>query len=201
MSNSRRDARHQHYLEVARRLFAQHGFQRTTTDMIVAEAGGSKATLYKHFPSKVALLEGLMDQIADRINAATPVHVTEDTPVGEALTAIGRSALHGVLSPEAIEVVRLSLAEYAHFPQLAETVWKRGPAVTYANVRAFLQERDRRGELAIDDPQLAAERFIAGLVGHLQMKIVMGMADPPDHAEIERRVASAVRAFLEGHAP
>lgn len=190
--------RRQRYLSAARQLLAEHGFERMTMDMVVAEVGGSKATLYKHFPSKVALLHGLMDHIATTINVQTPSLVGSEQTVEEALTSVGRAALRGVLSPEAITMLRLSLGEYSRFPELAELVWARGPAVTYHHVRELLQERHQRGELDLDDPQLAAEQFVAGLVGHLQPKIAMGQAEAPNEDEIERRVQSAVRTFLHG---
>jgi hypothetical protein len=59
-----------------------------------------------------------------------------------------------------------------------------------------VRARERRGELRCDDPQLAAEQFVAGLVGHLQPKIALGAAKAPGPAERKRRVASAVRTFL-----
>lgn len=192
--------RRQSYLDAAHRLLAEHGFERMTMDMVVAEVGGSKATLYKHFPSKVAVLHGLMEHIATTINVATPALVDSDLPLEEILASVGRAALRGVLSPEAITMLRLSLGEYTRFPELATLVWENGPAVTYRNVRELFEERHRRGELDIDDAQLAAEQFVAGLVGHLQPKIAMGQAEPPDDAEIERRVQSAVHTFLHGRA-
>lgn len=188
------------YLRVARQLFARYGYERTTMDMVVAEVGGSKATLYRCFPSKEALLRGLMEQIAERINDRTPALVVSDLSVEAALTEVGRAAMHGVLSDEAVTMLRLALGERGRFPELADLVWQAGPAITYRNVRTLLEEHQRRGELDIDDPQLAAEQFVAGLVGHLQPKIAMGQAERPDDDEIERRVASAVRTFLHGRA-
>jgi hypothetical protein len=72
--------------------------------------------------------------------------------------------------------------------------------VTYTNFRAFVAERERRGELRCEDHQLAAEQFIAALVGHLQLKIVLGAGKQPSAAEQRRRVASAVRTFMARYA-
>ncbi len=188
------------YLDAAQRLFAEHGFERTTMDMLVAAVGGSKATLYKHFPSKDSLVAGLMQDVADVVNRPAPMIVADDAPLVAALTAFGESALRGVVSRQAIAILRLCLGEYSRFPELSAVVWEHGPAVTYANFRDFLEQRRADGELLVDDAQLAAEQFIAGIVGHLQLKVAMGIAEPPDEAEIARRVASAVEAFLAAHA-
>ncbi len=188
--------RRNHYLDAAMRLFAEHGYVGTTMDMIIIETGGSKATLYKHFPTKEDLVAGLMERVATAVSAEMDDPRTSTESVADELTAIARSACEGVWSPAALAVLRLCLGEFGRFPSLAHTVWENGPARTYANFRTFLAERARRGELVVDDPQIAAEQFLGGLVGHVQLKLAFGMTDPPTRAEIDARIDSAVRTFL-----
>lgn len=192
--------RRSEYLRIAVRLFAKHGFVGTTMDMIVGEAGGSKATLYKHFPSKESLIAGLMDDVVASIRTQTLPAGVGEMPLREALTAIGRVVLAAVGSEQAIAVFRLCLGEYGRFPELARVVWDHGPAVTYANFHRFLEDRRDRGEVEYDDVQFASEQFIAGIVGHLQPKIAMGIAEPPSEEESALRVASAVETFMARYA-
>lgn len=188
------------YLDAAMRLFAEHGYVGTTMDMVIAETGGSKATLYKHFPTKEDLVTGLMERVADTVSHDMDDPAGSVRPLADELTAIARSTCQGVWSPGAAAVLRLCLGEHGRFPELAHTVWNVGPTRTYANFRAFLAERQRRGEIAIDDPQIAAEQFLGGLVGHLQLKIAFGMTDPPTQAEIDARISSAIATFLARYA-
>ena len=51
----KRDAKRQAILDTAYRLFRTQGFDRTSVSQITAEVGGSKATIYSHFPSKEEL--------------------------------------------------------------------------------------------------------------------------------------------------
>jgi TetR/AcrR family transcriptional repressor of mexJK operon len=192
----REGERRDEYLKAAQELFAQHGFVGTTMDMIVARTGGSKATLYKYFPAKDALIAGLMDQVVQIISRQAPMPDLDDLPIEQALHRIGIGFAEGVCGPAAVALLRLSLGEYGRFPELARVVWDHGPAVTYANFQRFLAERERRGELAVEDRQLAAEQFIAGIVGHIQLRVAMGITAPPDDEENQRRVASAVKTFL-----
>lgn len=50
----------QQLVEAAYRLFNRHGFHATGVDRIWAEAGSTKRTLYRHFPTKDALIEEVL---------------------------------------------------------------------------------------------------------------------------------------------
>ncbi|MGY3858547.1 TetR/AcrR family transcriptional regulator [Aeromonas intestinalis] len=47
-------------MATAYRLFNRHGFHATGIDRIWAEAGSTKRTLYRHFPTKDALIEAVL---------------------------------------------------------------------------------------------------------------------------------------------
>ncbi len=50
----------QQLVATAYRLFNRHGFHATGIDRIWAEAGSTKRTLYRHFPTKDALIEAVL---------------------------------------------------------------------------------------------------------------------------------------------
>ncbi|GGS22921.1 transcriptional regulator [Streptomyces humidus] len=83
----RADARrnHERLLEVAAKAFAEHG-EGASLDDIAKRAGVGSGTLYRHFPTRQALLEAAY---LDRIEALA-VRADElgaELPPGEALTA------------------------------------------------------------------------------------------------------------------
>jgi AcrR family transcriptional regulator len=49
-------------LIAASRLFCNLGFAATGIDLVIEQAGTAKATLYKHFPSKQALIESVLEE-------------------------------------------------------------------------------------------------------------------------------------------
>ncbi len=51
-----------HILNTAASLFARNGFFATGVDLVMREAGVSKRTLYKYYPSKTALVLAVIDQ-------------------------------------------------------------------------------------------------------------------------------------------
>ena len=69
----RRSQIRDHLLETALRLFYQHGYHATGIDLIIAEAGVAKTTLYRHFETKedliLAALERRDEQDRDAMRA------------------------------------------------------------------------------------------------------------------------------------
>jgi AcrR family transcriptional regulator len=63
-------------LQAGRELFAEDGYEHTTTSAIARRAGTSESQLIKHFSSKEGLLEGIFDQAWQRM-ALRLAHVRE----------------------------------------------------------------------------------------------------------------------------
>lgn len=82
----KREEREQQLLEVAEAVFADHGYQDTTMELIAAEAGITKPVIYDHFGSKENLLvavvararEDLLSSTAAALEALPPHAPVED---------------------------------------------------------------------------------------------------------------------------
>src|SRR5437764_15362135 len=62
IANPRRlpdEDRRAHILEAAERAFVRYGFHAATMTQVAEEAGMSAGNLYRYFPSKEAIVEGL----------------------------------------------------------------------------------------------------------------------------------------------
>ncbi|HEX8798622.1 MAG TPA: helix-turn-helix domain-containing protein, partial [Terriglobales bacterium] len=59
---------HDRILRAAKRLFAQNGYENTSTVAIAREAGTSESQLMKHFGSKQGLLVAIFDRGWTRMN-------------------------------------------------------------------------------------------------------------------------------------
>lgn len=57
------EKRKQELLKIAYRLFVEKGYDNTSIDEIIAEAGIAKGTYYYYFPSKEATLEAVTDMM------------------------------------------------------------------------------------------------------------------------------------------
>src|SRR5215468_5282063 len=61
---------HDRILRAAKQLFAQNGYENTSTVAIARMAGTSESQLMKHFGSKEGLLEAIFDQGWERLGFA-----------------------------------------------------------------------------------------------------------------------------------
>src|SRR5438105_4898115 len=82
-----RDARRQQILAAARRCFTRNGFQATSMQDILAEAGLSAGSVYSHFTAKDEIITAIPD---DRINPITatpcPAAPAQTRPQGRSVS-------------------------------------------------------------------------------------------------------------------
>ena len=81
-------------LDVAEALFAANGYEDTSTEAVLREAGVSRGSLYHHFPSKDALFYAVLEQVEERIFVEMMETHAGRLRSGRATTA-GRSAGSG----------------------------------------------------------------------------------------------------------
>ena len=83
----RRSEIRDHLLETALRLFNQHGYTATGVDLIIAEAGVAKTTLYRHFDTKEDLILAALERQDEQARDAMRAFVEQRTsdPVGRLL--------------------------------------------------------------------------------------------------------------------
>jgi AcrR family transcriptional regulator len=84
-----RSDRRSEILDAARRCFARSGFHQTSMQQICAEAGMSAGNVYRYFPSKEAIIEGIAER--DRAEVAAQLADTQfSTDFFTAFAALAR---------------------------------------------------------------------------------------------------------------
>jgi len=185
----------------AERAFLAGGFGAVSMDAIAREAGVSKATVYAHFGGKEALFGAVVAHLTERRFHGFSVEALDPRDIVPSLTTIAARFLDLVLSQEAIALNRIIIGEITRFPVLGEVFWAAGPARTRVQIEAFLRRCAELGSLAVPDPRLAAEQFIALARGEIHLRSLLRLEDPGDPAAPEAAVASTVATFLRAFAP
>ena len=68
---ARGEATRAHLIEIATRLFASRGYEDTSIEAVLDEAGVSRGSLYHHFASKEALFEAVLEAVEGRVGTQT----------------------------------------------------------------------------------------------------------------------------------
>lgn len=187
--------RRAHYIDTALALFIEHGYHGVSMDALVAAAGGSKATLYRYFDSKEALFSAIVDQLQTVLAGTPSPQDVADLDLVDGLRILGRATADAALSERAIVLLRLAVGEHNRFPDLSRLLFDLAPRRSYERFVLYLKAKREQGRVDFDDAQIAAEHFLAGLVGHLQLRMLLG-GDPPTADDIDQRIDAAVRMFV-----
>ena len=76
-------------MDATLRLIARYGLSKLTLDEVAREAGCSRATLYRYFPHKAALLAAVVEAEIDRLRSGLDEQLAEVTSLNEALATAG----------------------------------------------------------------------------------------------------------------
>ena len=196
------DERRDHILAVAAAAFAKGGYGATSMSTIAAMLGGSKATLYKYFPSKEALLEAVVQARCARV--LVPLREMRgdgDGDLESLLTRFGEMFLAKIYDLEALDVHRLVHAEGARFPELAEIFFRSGPDAVMHELRETLRRFVQGGTIDCPDIALAAGQYIGMLRGDRHLRFAIGLAPAADADELRQHAAHAARIFVRGLLP
>jgi len=201
MKMKKSDRKRQAILDAAYRLFLERGFERTSMSEINAVVGGSKATIYNHFPSKEALfVECLFSPIDTGMDGI--LGFLQESPgddVVAVLRRFSRDYLRLVCSPEAISIRRLMIAEAAR-AGVGKMFYDK-LQVTARRVEGHLAELMNRGMLRPADARRAAQQLRMLVEAELVEPLLLCAVDgPPGEAAIVASADAAVEAFLAAYA-
>lgn len=191
----RGEARRVQILEAATRVFLENGYGGATIDLVVMQAGASKASIYSFFGGKEGLFAAIVDQCVDNLMQAFLTIDATDADIPTALAQIGRRYLEITLAPDVVGIYRLVLAEGARVPEIAHAFYRRGPDRLTDHLAEIFQRWQTRGLVKLDDPALMASQFLDAAGSDLQLRAVAGVAPDKLPAVIDRRVQHAAQVF------
>lgn len=120
-------------LEKALEVIADLGAKGFTLDAVAARTTVSKGALLHHFPSKMALLEGVVDHLGGMFTAAIVAEAARDPqPYGRLARAYLRVTINDAITPDDMSIGRAILAACAVDPSLRDR-WAAATAAARAD--------------------------------------------------------------------
>jgi AcrR family transcriptional regulator len=194
-------ARRTAILTIAGRTFLRHGYADASMDGIAAEVGGSKSTLYRYFPSKAALFAAYVEEVGTLAWTAPAAVKVEGQETEAVLEDMACAYLDLILSPAALAVTRLVMAETGRFPEIGRIFYERGIRRAESQIAAILQRLAERSDvpgwdfLALPG---AAAHFRALCEAGLHEGCLWGVYKSVSQDDAARVARQAVACFLRG---
>src|SRR5215213_653179 len=186
----RSERAHRAILQAANDLLESEGFAAVTVEAIAERAGVSKATIYRWWPNKAAVvMDGFLSMVSAELTNQHTGHAREDIRLHMRRLA---EAFGGKMG----RTVAALIAEGQADPELAEALRSRWLSVRRTEAKEILELGIERGELRDDiDPEVAVDV----LYGPIYYRMLVGHAPLDD--EFADTLADNVFAGLAARGP
>ena len=186
-------------LRGAMQEFLEHGYAGARIDKIVAAAGVSKATVYRHFADKEALFTALIQRLAGRANL---FQQHEFPPLQEEPAVFLKRVATGMLdnvtqNPQELSLLRMIIGESERFPELAQAFVQK---IEKPNLDFLMQYFAAHPTLQLADPEVAARMFVGTLIHFVMLRdLFHGAAIVP--IERDRLVDGLIELLIHKNEP
>lgn len=179
----RRAERREQILDAATRAFARAGYTETGLDDVAAEAGLTRAMLYRHFDSKADLYRAVLDRACERLVGATGTDDFDD----QAIPALVRAA---AADPDGFRLLFRYAAREPDFRDLIDTITATSREVAHRN-------------LARKIPAGPWLDWASSLIPILTLEAVIAWLDAgrPDPDQIAERIDQTVHGVMAAAQP
>jgi AcrR family transcriptional regulator len=178
--------------------FAARGFEGANIGRIAHAAGMSKKTVYRFVASKEDLFLSTAEERLGATVYAARADGSPGTPCAERLRLflLGFGAL--ALSDDGIAFYRVMMRDGIRFPQIAHGYADAMARGVIEPLEAILRDGCAAGEIVASDTRRAARTLLAMAFSEPMHDAALGIEVARDDADIEDRIAFALRVFLDG---
>ena len=183
-------------LEAATAAFLADGYAATTIEAVARACSVAKRTIYARWNGKPALFRAVLERLMTKWLSGTADWGEADN-LEKALDAAAARILEVALTPEAVALQRLLIAESARFPELPLMIGQAGAGEGSARIARLLDRAVADGTLPPQDTAFAAEQFLHLVVTGPQRR-ALGLGHALDDRQIATWRSATVALFLSG---
>ena len=187
-------------LDIALNLFSEKGFDRTTTKEIAAAAGVTEAIVFRHFPTKQALYQAVLEQQSDCPGAREWLdqarHSMDRNDDEGLMRAIAQAVLEQYRNDPRME--RLMLYAALEGQETALNHYRNVSMPIYELLREYLLRRQQEGALVAFNPG-AILSSISGMAQ--QFALYTRLFGFPAEISDEEAVDTFTRILMDGIKP
>ncbi|NND68228.1 MAG: TetR/AcrR family transcriptional regulator [Halioglobus sp.] len=193
------DEKRQQILAAAAQLFTGQGYERTSLEQVAVEAGVSKQTIYNNFPSKEALLRTCILHRCEEANIAGE-DLDFSLPPEQFLPLFAERFISTLTEAQPVAMYRLVMAESERHPEVGEAFYESGPKPVVTALADYFERATARGELAVDQPMMAATQYLFMIKGFTVDMALVGIAEEARPFPTDSYVQYCTDLFLRANA-
>lgn len=182
-------------LHVAREVFLEQGYAAASMSTIAARVGGSKGTLYNYFDSKEQLFRAHIERECALSAENIFGSAEESKDVAKQLLDLGIRYLTTLTSERVMANTRAVVAEAGRNQEVGEIFYDAGPRAGAERLAELFGQAGARKQLKIDDPQVAAQHFMALCQAGVYRRRLFNVGGKPSAKDIRADIEAAVRTF------
>ncbi len=194
----RAEARPDEVLDAALELFIDKGFSATRVEDVAKRAGISKGSVYLYFPSKEALLEGLVRRavapVADNVLGILSGFEGDPRPAIEAALCLLAERMN---DPKLFAVPKVVMREAVVAPAIAEMYRHEVLDRAIPMVAGLIERGIADGYLRPVDPELTVRSVVGPILTHMLLAEVFGIV-PPGGIDMKALINNHLSILFDG---
>jgi len=181
----RGDVLHEHILDVAKQVFLELGYERTSMDVVATRAATSKRSLYAHFPTKEALFGACIERLHTLFEGrlSVPSHYA-DEPIEAVVRYCARFRQLLAYAP-IVRICRMGVTEAERLPDASAALYASYVGIAVHALAAHLVQGC---EVPEQEATTRAERLVGATVFGFWSRALFGLEvlrdDMPDAAAL-----------------
>ena len=178
----------------ARSMLIRHG-PGVSLASVAAEMGLSRQTIYNHFQSKEELLLAVFEELRIEIEQRLEDAPWDASPA-ELLESIAVIVADQFLDIKMARLLRAMIQAFEEMPMLGAKVKSARTGQLLDRLIKYLSEKNRSGELNVENPELQAMLFLGSISDFLFPRLLLGTV-LEDKSLNRAMTREAVRVFLQ----
>ena len=170
----RGDQLREHILFIAKDVFLELGFERTSMDVISSRAQTSKRSLYAYFESKEKLFLAVIELVRGLFLLRLRQPADYSDKPADALTLFCGRYIEILIYQASVQMIRVSLAEAERFPEQAAQYFDQLFTQVHARLAEYLKTTFKLSATGSSD---AAQRLLGQLLYPRLLRALFGL-DP-----------------------
>ena len=191
--------RDERLLDIATRMFLEQGFEATSIDALAEAAAIGKATLYARYADKGSLFADVLRRRILAVYGELEAEFAVTPAAGDLEATLRRVAdrmIEHTLTDSSVALGRILSAQAARFPEIAKLAMSEGYGRQLRFIETVLAPFAEDPSFVLGDLTLAADMFLALVLGRTIRFKVYGLA--VDRDETRERTRAAVALFVRG---